>query len=283
MLNNEIQCLNTEKEELEKKLSSVSSKRIKTPCVAIQEEDEEEPDSMPATYNESDNNNHRLETIEEYTPNIDSSYSGKLITKESEMNELFDFNEKIQTLQKQVEEMTFYADELKSDLEAEREKNNEFLSEIDDSRKRIESLEQEKKSYEKEQNAEIANSDNGSSQQNDEEITRYCREFEQRKNLNSIKELLTQHSENDLIKRINNTVSLIIQQFEVDIQSKEASLKDETEKKKHFESQLEKVIANFKEEIETLESRLKEKKNELEEFKTQVSFFLNSRDLTILD
>ena len=46
-------------------------------------------------------------------------------------------------LNKQVEDLTFYVDELKSELEAEREKNNEYLNEIKEYRKQIEEFEEQ--------------------------------------------------------------------------------------------------------------------------------------------
>ncbi len=279
MLNNEIQCLHTEKEELEKKLLNPSSKRAKTPCVAIQEEDEEEEanNATSSLNNESDGGNHRLETIEEYTPNYEaesssSPYSGKLITKDSELNELINFNEKIQRLQKQVEEMTFYADELKSDLEAEREKNNECSNEIDSYRKQLESVEVKTTTAEKDSTAPSSNMDCESSRSNSsEEILKYHKELSQKNDFKSIKQFLEEHSESDVIKEMNAVISKITDLFEADIKTKEASLREETEQKKYFESQLEKVIANFKEEIDSLEAQLKEKTKEFDDLTEHVS------------
>lgn len=124
MLNNEIQCLNSEKLELEKKLLR---KRGRTPCVVIHEESEEES-KEEMSHEETESGGGRLETIEEDVDNNnDTSYSGQIIVDEKQIES----DDKTLSLSKQIEELTFYIDELKSDLEAERENNNEHVNEIE--------------------------------------------------------------------------------------------------------------------------------------------------------
>ena len=57
------------------------------------------------------------------------------------INETKNNNNKIQECNKEIEDLTFYVDELKSELEAEREKSNEYYNEISNYKKQIEDFE----------------------------------------------------------------------------------------------------------------------------------------------
>jgi hypothetical protein len=263
MLNNEIQCLNTEKEELEKKI--YNPKRIKTPCVAIQEEDEELESN-----NGNDNTNCKIEAVEDYLITEVDSYSGKLVTKCNEMDTLqVDQNiQNIVNLKKQIEEMTFYIDELKSDLEAEREKNSEYTSKTHTHCDQQDKLELNKSI----DDSKASNSLINNSLEEFENVLNYYRKLNDQGDVKDWLENNSQKSSSNIIIEVNSVVMKIIHKYETE-------LKKEVEQKKYIENQIEKLILNFKQEISGLEARLEEKINENDKvvkhffnFKFQITF-----------
>lgn len=267
MLNNEIQCLNSEKLELEKKL--LRKRGGRTPCVVIHEESEEESKEELSHHEETpESSGGRLETIEEDVgSNDDTSYSGQIIVDEKQI----DRDEKTLSLSKQIEELTFYIDELKSDLEAEREKNNEHVNEIE-----------QLKSQQSQPVTTIPPSSN------DEAAllayyTKLKTEFIDSDRLDGLREYLTREQTSQLIQQVNGVIVTLVHNYDQKVDKSSSELKDKTERIGYFEKQLEKVIQNYKEEMSQLEAKLKEKTSELDEFKTQseskLKFVQNELDI----
>lgn len=301
MLNNEIQLLNSDKLQLEKKL--LHSRRNTTPCVIVEEDEEDlEEEKRNDQINNEETTSNKLNIIHEEDCNtIEESETFK---QEHDRDVAF-LNEKnliannssttdgILILNKQIEDMTFYIDELKSELEAEREKNNEYTIELDELKAKVLDLEK--------QNVSISNDLNEEIQRLNKELidtlfrlkekrvdekslveTNECVEVNESlsKYLKLIKEELIE-KENfnilDSLKIIDSSneslFSELIEKFKLTLLQRDKRLNEESDKVKYTETQLEKIIKDFKQENESLELRLNEKIHEYANMKAQVSHF----------
>ena len=276
MLNNEIQCLNTEKEELEKKLLNPKRSSGKIPCIIIEEENEEELEN-----NSNEHNNRILEKIEEKCSNSETeSYSGTLLASESDVDKS-NFHDRVISLNKQIEEMTFYVDELKSELEVEKDKNSEQSRDIGKLREELSQLkisEEGKKMPSSSEPTDIR-TDNHFRENFLEHFRKLKQEYLEQNNIDSferslIKLEISENNSDETVKEINSILFEFVKRFGEILIKKENAIKSEIEKAGYFEKQLEKVIHNFKGVIDELEAKLKVKVKEFDEFKTQVDNLL---------
>ena len=219
-------------------------------------------------------------------------------------------NDGILILNKQIEDLTFYVDELKSELEAEKEKNIEYAGEIKDLTSKLkESDEQnnftiielrcENERLQKEivdalfkakehekliKSLQITSHTLNNDDNSDNPVCNGDDSGELKQKFKNILQIL----KDELIVRKNFDIipstNEISTEFESDIEALSAKLKDEFQKKdnqakldleriKNFESQLERIITDFKEEIRILEQKLAEKQNEFDSYKSRVKIY----------
>lgn len=260
MLNNEIQLLSSEKLQLEKKL--VTMRRNTTPSIIVEEDEED--------LKEEENGNNdlvtgaQLEGIQE-EPEDMSGERHENIRKKFNDNDLAFLKDQsnLDSLNKQIEEMTFYIDELKSELEAEREKSHEYLNELQ--ALRLNSGKQEN-AYETNKTNEKWDENTPSTSSNLlrmalEKIAKNLNVDDVAFDSNEIQKLNAEEKQilNELSDRLNEAKK-----------KQQILLKEESEKVKYLEGQMEKVIKNFKSEMDQLESQLQAKSAELTENKQQV-------------
>lgn len=171
--------------------------------------------------------------------------------------------------------MTFYVDELKSELEAERERNNEYSNEIRALKKELDELKQQPP-----QNKE-SNEINHIPKTTETESNNKIEENNQEVNgehvssvLGKLKELFENGWDKEELFNDQNgfgdsfrEVSAVFRQKFNSYEKKLAEMKT---KESYMEKQMEKIISDFKKEISDLESKLGEKENELNTLKTQV-------------
>ncbi len=208
-------------------------------------------------------------------------------------------------LNKQVEDLTFYVDELKSELEAEREKNNEYLNEIKEYRKQIEDFEEQHefsnnelrlendrlqkeccdallRVSEKEKeiadlicSAQQVNASTSDSILNETSCTHHLSNNVKPSNGNTIEQFVNVFLAEIIDKQNYDFDFKLIDQFGVS----EHVLKQInylTSKLKQTENtnqtKMEQIIKDFKEEINLIENELTNKKNEFNAYKLQVKF-----------
>jgi len=292
MLNNEIQLLNSDKIQLEKKL--LHSRRNSTPCVIVEEDEEDleeekrndqlnEVNDSSNTNNNSSNN--KLNVIHEEECDHED------LKREHDRDVEFIHEKKFNTsntdgiliLNKQIEDMTFYIDELKSELEAEREKNNEYANEIEECRGKMANFDKQNGSLSVESNEEIQrlNSElmdalfklkektvEPTEEATDEKLTKCLtilkEELVEKENFNVLNMLINIDSSNE------RNFCELVEKFKLNMQQRDKRLSEEIEKVKYTEAQLEKIIKEFKQENESIEIRLNDKIHEHTSLKTQV-------------
>jgi len=253
MLNNEIQMLSSEKLQLEKKL--ITMRRNTTPSIIVEEDEDdlkEEENGISDLVNGTQFEAVQTEPEDmngERHENMRKSYDDKDVALLKDYSNL-------ESLNKQLEEMTFYIDELKSELEAEREKSHEYLSELEALRFNFDKQEFTK-------------------------TVQNCAENISSTTLNLflknvLKNLTTDNVSFDLneIQNLNEEEKQMINEFSNRVEeakrNQQLLLNEQTQKVKYLEEQMEKVIKNFKSEMEQLESQLQAKSAEFKENKQQV-------------
>ena len=299
MLNNEIQMLNSDKLLLEKKL--LNTRRNTTPSIIVEEDEEDLEEEKRSDAVEQ---SHTLDVIHE-EENIQENVEAKKnhdrdVEFIRQKTSAISHTDGILILNKQIEDMTFYIDELKSELEAEREKNNEYANEVS-------CFEREKASISGELNAE-------NERLNKELIDALFKVKEQEKTIKEfelsekerhiapptahttavskylalLKEELVQKENFDILgmlksvdidgftEDLNMLFSEFIDTFKFCLQQRDKQLIEESEKVKYTEAQLEKIIKEFKQENEGLEIRLNDKIHDFNILKTQVSCFIDN-------
>lgn len=283
MLNNEIQMLNSEKLQLEKRL--FITRRQMPPSVIIEEDEEDLEEEERTNQQQQSCQVQRLNSIKEeedlYNHNNDIQFLNN-----NNINHLN--SDGILILNKHVEDLTFYVDELKSELEAEREKNNEYFNDIKEYRKQIEDFEEQH-----EFNMNELRLENDRLQKECVDALLNVTEKEKQMALlvstqnYSKEELVTVDDNNKLEKFANILINEIIDKQNYDYDFKLNSLNENELNKinilisklkttdngtrvKLFEEQMERIIKDFKEEIHLLEIKVNEKENEFNNLKQQV-------------
>ena len=225
LLNNELKIVSTEKSYLEKKLLSLRRNNA-TPVIPEENEEEETEQSE----------NDSQETTSK--------------TKDNERN-----LEKLTSLTKQIEELSFFVDELKSELEAEKEKNLELKMELDSKQSQI---------RESVNNIPVTPNENNqsalielSNQLRDELI---------------IKENFGFYDDNKLTDiSLKKALQELSSSMQASIHKREMKINQEKEKSSYIESQLEKLMKEFRAQSNELEISLRNKSEELENYKIQVN------------
>ena len=216
-------------------------------------------------------------------------------------------NDGILILNKQIEDMTFYIDELKSELEAEREKNSEYVNEIESCRNKLSIYEKEATSWSNELSVEnerlnkelihallllkekeraLAETPrladiptnvipNTTSSQL---IAKYVRllkeELIEKENCDVLEMLKLVDVDTYEREHLKEVFDEFVGQFKLNLTRRDKSLGEAAEKVKYTETQLEKLIKEFKLENESLEVRLNEKIHEHNSLKSQVVYIL---------
>jgi hypothetical protein len=280
MLNNEINVINQEKNQLEKRL--LNNRRLKTPSVIIEEEEEDLAE-------------------EQYVSN-ESNYDKDLIKIDNDKDvEFIAQNSKdtdgILILNKQIEDMTFYIDELKSELEVEREKNVEINNELIKSRNEIEKLKVDLNNelkFEKESKESTSNIYSKTDEEEPTEISTNKSETIDtlKENLDNklksvfnvlINEVIDNDNYNydDSFKNLNDAYSDnqlndlfndLVAKYKLSIEKRDNISKSQSERLFYIESQMEKVIKDYKTEIDIVQNQMNSKDNEFSNFKTEVIF-----------
>ena len=210
-------------------------------------------------------------------------------------------------LNKQIEDLTFYVDELKSELEAEREQNKEYLTDIKNYRTQIEDFEQQHEFTSLESSTE----NNRIQKSLDSALENINNKDKLISELETKIHLLTVDDNGDLMERLDQYGQLneFIEIFSTEILEKKnyeafegkekfsrnmeqisslvTSLKSSLKKQedrvsaemvksfeanKNFEKQMERVIRDFRQEISNGEIKLNDKQTELNEFKNKVCY-----------
>jgi len=202
-------------------------------------------------------------------------------------------NDGILILNKQIEDLTFYCDELKSELEAEREKNNDLLAEIKACRVQIEDFEQQhefnslesstineclKKSHsetlgllaEKEEVIRSLERRLVDPDSENEGLNRFltvlCHEILEKKNYGAL------NADSGLVglfdlEKANSVVEKVREISRLHEERLSKEMVKGFEAQKNFEAQMERVVRDFREEISGYEERLNCKQAELNEMK----------------
>lgn len=252
MLNNEIEHLNSDKIQLEKKL--VNARRNTTPSVIVEEEEEDLIEEERASAAE----HHGPIDVASDTHHDDGSSAthGSLLF----LNKVNKSKSKIyRTCQvnkfgykKDIEDMTFYVDELKSELEAERERNNEYATEVRTLRAQIDELKTGVS-----ENTSTEESSINATPTSTLEVTMTKKLREMFENGRWEKEDNGEF-ENGLSESMREVAGVIKQRF----MSYEKSIGELRTKEAYLEAQMEKIIADFKREIAEFESKLTERDND---------------------
>ena len=182
-------------------------------------------------------------------------------------------NDGILILNKQIEDMTFHIDELKSELEAEREKNNEYAAEIDifksREKNRVDDLGIENERLNKELiDALFLDKDQEKLMGTNSKLVKYK---------SALKDELVERENFDILDMDNfereNFSALfgeLCEKLKIKFEQRDKRLDEESEKVRYTETQLEKIIKEFKVENESLEIRLNDKIHEHNSLKSQV-------------
>ncbi len=304
MLNNEINVINQEKLQLEKRLLN-NNRRLKTPSVIIEEE---EDDLVEEQYDIKDkilnndlikiNNDKSVDLIMQSSKDID----GVLI------------------LNKQIEDMTFYIDELKSELEAEREKNveinneliknrnqlNEFITNLNNSTNEMNHLKFENEKLSKDMNTNMINL---KSEQDsiDISINKYTNDTDTDiklkhvdnvvENLDNklktvlkivINEVIDNDNYDTVFKNLHETyndnelnslLNDLAEKYKHSIEKRENFSKSTLARLSYIETQMEKVIKDYKIEIENLQNEINSKDIEFNNYKIEVIIYSNNDSL----
>lgn len=291
--------LTADKMVLEKRL--FSTRRNVTPSIIVEED---EDDLEEEKRNEGNN---------QYNPSQDDTFGSNgeenLDAIDRHNEDLFRLskgpstNDGILILNKQIEDLTFYCDELKSELEVERERNNEYVNEIKDYKTQIEDFEQQHefnslemgsineglRKENEEAKATIArleeklvtlavngsgaevldrsgNESGASSVRLAEFLVLFSDEILAKKNF----EFFTQ---SDLYKEDRDSVSKFISQLKESFKSYDDRLSKELVKsfevQKNFEGQMERVSGDFKRQKAEIEGRFADKQAEINELKAK--------------
>lgn len=146
--------------------------------------------------------------------------------------------------------MTFYVDELKSELEAERERNNEFVTEIAALRQELEQLKQ-------------------TTRTSDEETSKSEKtETKKKDDTKRLGELLS------MLLLDSNENGRVAESEEAMVESVRAKLNEMRSKETYMESQMEKIIADYKREMGQLEVKITERDTQVDTLKSQVNYTL---------
>lgn len=304
MLNNEINVINSEKLQLEKKL--LSTRRKSQPSVIIEEEEE---DLVEEQEQEEKNG---TEIIGHFV----NSDSMKL-SNDRDVDFLLQNGKNtdgILVLNKQIEDMTFYIDELKSELETEREKNTDLTNELFKSNEKVvgfearfyqlekkkQTSEDKNESPEETNNNEPLNQDkqkekeeNYLSKEPKEPTVKISEEIFENKKLNLVnylniikEDLIEKESFEQVLKNLDDQLSKdyndatdievnkksiegLIEKYKAGVEQRENSIREKTERGKNIENQMEKLVKDFKTENDKLEILLSAKTSELNNFKNQ--------------
>jgi hypothetical protein len=273
MLNNEIQLLNEEKKQLEKRLFGLTRSNI--PPGTIIEEDEEDleeerkSDILVIDNNDCQNINSVCnEDAIKLTANKTYSFSGEFLLK------------------KQLEDMTFHADELKSELDTEREKHNE--NELQACKLKLEDFNKQNSSLLLEVNEMKKQSERLTKKHSEfllsiKQVDAFEKELSSLSNqdialINSfiklIIALLIDNDNYDEFKNALNNENLCelesVKVMMTKLKEKNQSLREERQRVNYMEETLEKCIKQLKEESAIIEVNSKQKQFELEEEKSQV-------------
>ena len=202
-------------------------------------------------------------------------------------------------LNKQIEDMTFYVDELKSELEAEREKSNEYQSEIRALQQRLErtdeqeevvtsSLKVENERLQKELVDALLRIKEIESQASNEHVVGTGLDQGAAFDKAKLERLLSIVKEDLLNAESSTALNLDRINAEQDYLASEPHLKDffdslnaklsksaenyerECERVKYIENQMVKAVQDFKQEISSLEQKLDESQKDYLNFKLQV-------------
>lgn len=289
--------LTADKIVLEKRL--FSTRRNVTPSIIVEED---EDDLEEEKRNEGNN---------QYNPSQDDTFGSygedNLDAIDRHNEDLFmlskgpSTNDGILILNKQIEDLTFYCDELKSELEVERERNNEYVNEIKDYKTQIEDFEQQHEFN----SLEMGSINEGLHKENEEAKATIARLEEKLASLavsGSTAEVLDRgvresgassvrlaeflvlfsdeilakknfefFSQRDLYKEDRDSVSKFISQLKESFKSYDDRLSKELVKsfevQKNFEGQMEKVSGDFKRQIAEIEGRVADKQAEINELK----------------
>ena len=288
MLNNEINVINQEKNQLEKRL--LNNRRLKTPSVIIEEEEE---DLEEEQHNIDDQN------LDKEINRIDNDKDVEFIMKNSKDTD------GIIILNKQIEEMTFYIDELKSELEAEREKNVEISNELIKNRNELENLKTNltvPNCNDVNQNSKFENGEDSSiniaDDINKDDSTQISpNQLINNKSEDDVNEMLhiklktvlkilidelidSENYESSLksLKNVyyndelNNLYDELVEKYRLSIEKRENISKSKSDRLSYIETQMEKVIKDYKIEIENFQNQINSKDNELQNYKIDVIF-----------
>lgn len=153
--------------------------------------------------------------------------------------------------------MTFYVDELKSELEAERERNNEYATEI-------ETLRNELDQFKSKPSGQVHKTIDDESSSEDKSSLKYS--------LVKLRELFEngRWEKEEEMSNEDEWLRDITTVLRTKLASNEKSLNEMKSKETYMETQMEKVISDFKREIDQLESKLTERDNQITTLKSQV-------------
>lgn len=295
MLNNEVQMLTADKMVLEKRL--FSTRRNVTPSIIVEEDEEDLEEEK------------RNEGNIQYNPSQDDTFGSygedNLDAIDRHNEDLFmlskgpSTNDGILILNKQIEDLTFYCDELKSELEVERERNNEYVNEIKDYKSQIEDFEQQHEFN----SLEMGSINEGLQKENEEAKATIARLEEKLATLasgstavevlevvkdkaSSVKlaeflelfsdEILAKKNfefftQSSLYKEDRDSVDKFIGQLKESYKSYDDRLSKELvksfEAQKNFEGQMERVSGDFRRQIAEVEARVTDKQAEINELK----------------
>ncbi len=135
--------LNTDKTQLEKRL--FNTRRNVTPSIIVEEDEEDLEEEKRNDHTSGQNLNY----INDPNDSCGSYQEESQLMIDRHNHDIMllqngpKFNDGIIILNKQIEDLTFYCDELKSELETEREKNNELMNEIKNYQVQVEDFEQQ--------------------------------------------------------------------------------------------------------------------------------------------
>ena len=294
MLNNEIQMLNSEKLQLEKRL--YVKRRSQPPSVIIEEDEEDLEEEERSNQMHMHQSTLQPCRVHKLNPIEEEEHNQQMNTDLNFINDLTRNQitpDGILILNKQVEDLTFYIDELKSELEAEHEKNNDLLNEIKEYRKQIEEFEEQNEFNNNELRLE-------NDRLHKECVDALLRVSEKEKQIadlicsstvtvNTFQQQETKESNEKIEKFLNLFVNEIIdkQNYAYEFSkaeqyssnelsqinnliSKVKSFDASNEIVKSYETQMERIIRDFKEEINLLENKLKAKEIEFNTYSQQV-------------
>jgi hypothetical protein len=260
MLNKEMQILNSEKSQLEKRFIS-NRWSSQTPVIIEEEEselaEEERLDQLQMIQD------HQINGVEEWHINTSSqTETDKQRNKQNNDKDVAFLQQQQKTadgiliLNKQIEDMTFYIDEIKSELEVEKEKNCEYLDQIQffkDEREANKCEPLSHDNFESFQNSLILLRDQVIKNEKFEPI-----------------DCFVKSANGERMEHLNDLIFEIIETLKQKFNNHDETIKKETQRSQYLESQMEKVIKDFKQEIIELENNLKQKTELYDSLKTMV-------------